>query len=65
MTDKEKLENLLKEFGIGYNLNPDGNYIDHSIVLEADYGNVEGYPGFIAGFKFDSNGKFEYVGVWE
>lgn len=65
MTDKEKLEQLLKEFGLGYNLSPYNKHDDHSILLEADYGNVSGYSCFTADFEFDKNGKFKSCGIWE
>ena len=53
MTDKEKLEALLTEFGVMF------NGTEESVTIE------QGYPGFYTQFDFDDNGKFEHVGAYE
>lgn len=53
MTDKEKLEALLKDFGVEFTSEKD------TILIEA------GYPGFYTEFGFTAEGKFEHVGAYE
>lgn len=67
MTDKEKVEALFKELGIGYELDyPMGCNGELRIVCKAlSCKNVEGYDGFVAIFNFDRDGKFDRLGVWE
>lgn len=63
MTDKEKLEKLFTEFGIGY--------IEYSDagrdIIHCDSGDarIDGYGYFYARFEFDGNGKFIAMGIWE
>ncbi len=59
-TDREKLEELLKLFGVG--TTTEG---ENSIEIMAGDTKVKGYSGFYASFNFDKDGKFETVGVWE
>lgn len=60
MTDREALMALLDRFG----LTPEHNKYD-DIVLMAHSGGVEGYQGFHCNWKFDENGQFRGLGVWE
>lgn len=68
-SDKQKLESLLKEFGITHSDNSHYNarmfWTDNSVVLYSGSGNVEGYSDFYCKFEFDEQGKFISVGVWE
>lgn len=52
MTDKEKLEALLTEFGVPF------NDTEESVTIE------QGYVGFYTQFDFDDNGKFQHVGAY-
>jgi len=63
MTDKEKLEQLLTSFGVGWK---DGDK-DHpnSIVCKANEANIGGYEGFEAHFQFKTDGAFEKMVIWE
>lgn len=69
-TDKEKLEALLKEFEITP-INPDnlmwapGYATGNDLMLASGVGGVEGYSMFYCLFKFDEDGSFKSVGVWE
>lgn len=64
MTDRQALKALLDRFGlIPYADEPDAS--DEVVVLEAKRGNVSGYSGFVARFEFDSDGKFQSLGIWE
>lgn len=62
ITDRDKLLGLLNDFGITPKNDP-----DHPdwVRLEEGHGNVTGYYDFYAIFKFDSDGEFTEVGVWE
>ena len=69
-TQKERLEELLKEFQIRYinNEHKDarGNWSDNCVVIHEGYkNNVGGYLDFYCQFEFDEQGKFMSVGVWE
>ena len=63
ITDKEKLTNLLSEFGLDYS---EKHYKYNAIILEANScDKLVGYGGFVCEFYFDDNGKFIEAGVWE
>lgn len=65
-TDKDRLLDLLKRFGITPADSVDCGYAtDEAVVLRADHGNVEGYSDFIAVFTFDNEGNFLKAGIWE
>lgn len=59
MTDKEKLEILMKEFRIGYESDKNG------ISCVEGGEKIAGYSGFYADFRFDDNGSFLDMAVWE
>lgn len=65
MTDREKLIALLTDFGLAYKTsglpNPDNWIAGNEIVLDSFQ---EGY-GFLAHWKFDEDGKFVALGLWE
>lgn len=61
-TDKQKLEALFTEFGIGFKPN---EHTENSIVCEKGDAKIGGYSGFTAQFDFDENGKFQEMSVWE
>lgn len=74
MNDKQKLIQMLLDFGVsfkeqrcknarGWN---DGVEFGNSLYGEWDESNkVDGYSGFFTQFEFDENGKFVCVGAWE
>ena len=63
-TDKQKLLELLDEFGIGYSEDTYDNAL--YVSLKAKNGEkVVGYTGFSADFKFTADESFIEVGVWE
>lgn len=59
LTDKEKLVNLFKEFGV--------EFIDEDIYITCEQGGekVKGYYGFVTIFSFTEDGKFINMGAWE
>lgn len=59
MTDRDKLKNLLEEFGVGFTESGD------SILCEEGDTKVVGYSGFGTEFSFDSEGKFLQMGAYE
>ena len=65
MTDKDKLINLLTEFGVDFSINNE-NGEEVSIVecYEGDTG-VIGYSGFWVGFMFNLDDSFKQIGIWE
>lgn len=65
--DYDKLKDLLKEFGIPYRAEEEHDSVNLEIhAKDGDGDNKnEGYTGFHTIFKFDGNGKFISVGVWE
>lgn len=78
MTDKEKLIDLLKSFGINEEAPVDNPYDQNSnvfVIIESllmpnirthvQLQNGIGYYGFYVNFTFDSDGKFIIYGVWE
>lgn len=75
MTDKEAFIALLNRFEIPY-LNHDDEHIYIGSYDEYDFNTsthtsipssdkVKGYGGFYAHWKFDNEGKFVDMGVWE
>jgi hypothetical protein len=72
VTDSERLEQLLYDFGISFKKEPNyclrtddpvgGWYIT---VTAKESTRVDGYYGFFADFTFDADGKFTGAGVWE
>lgn len=72
MTDSERLEQLLNDFGISFEkapnscLRPDDPAGGWYITITAkESTKVDGYFDFFADFTFDANGKFVVAGVWE
>lgn len=74
MTHKDRLVELLKDFGVGFKdtSNPvwrsddyDPKICGSSILCEKGMDLVGGYNGFCAEFVFDSSGKFIVVNLWE
>lgn len=64
MTDFEKWEQFLDDFGIGYNVETrDGQPV--LIVMEQGLSNVSGYNGFFTDVSFTPDGKFLSIGAWE
>lgn len=67
LTDRERLLELLKSFGIPMLADTQGYQVSGMGVTE----NIitlmmgEGYAGFYCDFIFDNDGKFESFGVWE
>jgi len=62
MTDKEKLCNLLTEFGVEWRENPEGIKCGGY----NSYKKIEGYTGFYTLFTFEpETGKFINMGAWE
>ena len=64
MTDKEKFEKLMKEFGITDIYR--GDYSQGGTSMEIYEGdNVEnGDYGLYTRFTFDKDGKFVFMGAW-
>jgi hypothetical protein len=70
MTDKEKLTNLLTEFGVEFKIENEDDSIEklkEYQFIECHEGSekVNGYYGFLTGFVFDKDGKFVEMGAWE
>ncbi len=68
MTDLEKMETLLREFGVGYQRFEKIEGKKGRIVqLLCREGNekIGGYSFFCTTFDFDQDGKFEEMGAWE
>lgn len=69
-SDLERLGDLLTEFGVGYRVEKGSggdsfsNY-DIRIICEEGGKKVGGYSGFLCDFRFDADGKFIGMGVWE
>ena len=59
MTDKDKLKQLLTDFGIGFEEKP------NVIIIKEGMNKVSGYYGFLATFDFDETGKSLGVGIGE
>lgn len=58
-TDKEKLIELLTEFGVGFELE------ENDILCREGRNKIDGYMMFVTSFDFDENGKFIKMGAWE
>lgn len=58
-TDREKLKNLLTEFGVGFEED------DNCVTCETGHAKVGGYIGFFTVFEFDHDGNFVSIGVGE
>lgn len=61
MTDKEKLTNILTEFGVEWREKPDGIRCGGYAARER----VTGYHGFYTLFEFYEDGTFKQMGAWE
>ena len=61
MTDKEKLCNVLTEFGVEWREKEDGIKCGGFNT----YAKIDGYGGFYTMFEFDDKGKFIQMGAWE
>jgi len=62
MTDKEKLCDLLTEFGVGWREKP---YYTIKCGGYNSYNKIGGYSSFYTLFEFDEDGKFIQMGAWE
>jgi hypothetical protein len=62
-TDKQKLIDLLNDFGIKFR--EESRTITINVDRDSKDSKVSGYSGFFTEFEFDKNGKFEDMGVWE
>lgn len=60
MSDKEKLQTLFEEFGVGFKC-VDTNRVE----LEEGEPKIGGYSGFYTVFNFDKDGNFIGVRLWE
>lgn len=58
-TQQEKLVALLTELGVGFECSGE------VLVCKSDMAGNEGYRGFEAEFRFDSEGRFLKLGIWE
>ena len=69
MTDRQRLIDLLDNWGVGYRHAPSLDLKEEpdegDVVIEAYLGNVEGYSGFYTVFEFNDDGTFRSVGIWE
>lgn len=73
MTDSERLEQLLHDFGISFKKEPNDAFIRpddpaggwYITITAKESTKVDGYFGFFADFTFDANGKFVVAGVGE
>ena len=64
LTDKEKLEELLKEFGVEFSITPH-NTGEWAVECRKGDTKVDGYSGFFTRFTFTADGKFKDIGAWE
>ena len=65
MTDKEKLEKLLTEFGVEYR-EKSGEMVDIDIIqCKEGCKKVGGYIDFYTSFEFNIDGSFKEMGAWE
>lgn len=64
MTDKEKLEALLREWDVPFKEDTLRRLVLDSEFDEGDT-KVVGYMGFFAAFEFSADGAFLKVGFWE
>lgn len=63
MTDKEKLINLLNEFGVGFTQSEHTDFDE--VNCEQGQAKVEGYVGFATSFQFKKDGSFIAMGAYE
>lgn len=66
-TDKEKFQQLMDSFGVplieeNYN---DSDFLNISEFNSMNCSKIDGYSGFETRFKFDKQGSFISVGLWE
>lgn len=61
VTDREALLALLDRFGI----QPAPETTELDVILREGEGGVGGYMEFFAEFRFDDDGSFKFLGVWE
>lgn len=61
MTDRDKLINLLLEFGVEFKVHDS----DNDIICKEGDKKISGYPSFYTLFEFDENGRFIAIGAWE
>lgn len=59
LSDKEKLEALFTEFGVGFE---SGN---NSVCCKSGADKIDGFAFFFTIFEFDAAGKFKGAGLWE
>lgn len=71
-TDKQKLEALFTEFGIGFKhvpsfrIGPNANVpSETTIYCSAKEARIDGYNGFETSFEFDADGKFVKMDIYE
>jgi len=64
-TDKDKLKEMLREFGVGFGEEDSVVYEIDSVVCEVGNSKVEGYAGAITYFNFDKDGKFVGMDIGE
>ena len=60
MTDKDKLKDLLTEFGVEFKLDEDGD-----VKCKEGKRGVTGYSWFYTTFEFHECGTFKQMGAWE
>jgi hypothetical protein len=67
-TDKAKLIELLEGFGVVHTVREEGKVV-HIVVdstsTTAEHGKLRGYSDFFVDFRFNSDGRFDYMGIWE
>lgn len=61
MTDRDKLINLLSEFGVGFEAHETNKYI---LCMQGKE-KIDGYLSFYTVFDFDEDGKFINMGAWK
>ena len=59
MTDKEKLTDLLTEFGVEFHTDEDGD-----VWCDEGTRGVEGCAGYSVAFEFHECGTFKKMGAW-
>lgn len=64
-TDKQKLEDLLIEFGVGFKSDVFSNVDRSYIKCKEGRDKVGGYVEFYTNFEFDLDGEFIELGAWE
>lgn len=71
MTDLEKLQSVLTEVGIDYEMNPARKVLGmhegfDALFIGEGIGKCDGYHDFFAAFNFDkTSGRLVNYGVWE